>query len=321
MNIRTLIKSTLYPLKSWMISSPKIFRMKIFCFGISFILFFSCGKGTVDIDPEQYQPQIAIEGFLFPHQQVSRIYIWRNFRVNANLQQTPLALPNADVTITDVETGSVFQLEYNPDNAWFQYNGSDLIIDYNKSYRLDVAATIDGQELQASATTTVPDRGLQITGVNYDTLSYYQRDANDDLINFNVMFDRSPGTNFYLTTVLAIDADVSNFVYDNPFTDANEDDVRNDFNDYRYEWEWIQDTPLTPGQSNKEIFWFELWFYSRYEVVIFAADENYQDFLRTYNDVQEIDGNFHEPVFHIDGDGIGVFGSAVTDTVMVTVVQ
>ena len=38
-------------------------------------------------------------------------------------------------------------------------------------------------------------------------------------------------------------------------------------------------------------------------------------------EVQEIDGNFHEPVFHIDGDGIGVFGSAVTDTVYFSVTQ
>ena len=29
----------------------------------------------------------------------------------------------------------------------------------------------------------------------------------------------------------------------------------------------------------------------------------------------EEDGNFHEPVFSIEGDGIGYFGSAVPDTV------
>ena len=30
--------------------------------------------------------------------------------------------------------------------------------------------------------------------------------------------------------------------------------------------------------------------------------------------VKEIDGNYHEPAFHFEGDGIGVFGSAIADT-------
>lgn len=293
----------------------------ILLFLLSTLMVLSCGKGTVELDPAQYQAKIAIEGFIFPGQPVSQIYIWRNFRVDANLRQTPLPLPEAIVTITDIESGEVHPLTYNTETFWFQDDEGSLTIDYNKSYRLDVAATIDGQDLQASATTTVPNAGLNIISINHETLNYYQRDNSGNLINFNVMFDRSPATNFYLTTVLALDADVSNFVYDNPFTDSDEQDVIDDFNDFRYEWDWIQDTPLEAGQSNKEIFWFDLWFYSRYEAIVFAADKNYQDFLRTYNEVQEIDGNFHEPVFHIDGDGIGVFGSAVTDTVYFSVTQ
>ncbi len=33
-----------------------------------------------------------------------------------------------------------------------------------------------------------------------------------------------------------------------------------------------------------------------------------------------MDGNFHEAKFNIDGDGIGVFGSVIADTVYVDVV-
>jgi len=37
--------------------------------------------------------------------------------------------------------------------------------------------------------------------------------------------------------------------------------------------------------------------------------------------VQEIDGNLHEPAFHIEGDGIGVFGAAVADTAYFEIVR
>jgi hypothetical protein len=295
--------------------------IKLFLLILAGLLIVACGEGKVSVDPEQYEPKIAIEGLLFPHKQVNRFYIWRNFRVNANLRRTSLALPNADVTITDLQSGNSYPLTYLPDSAYFKYLGSDLIIDYGKSYRLDVAATIEGKKLRASSTTTVPNPGLEIVSLNHDTLSYYQRDTNGNIINFNIGFERSPGTNFYLVTILALDADVNTFVYDNPFTEETPEDVAGDLDDFRYNYGWIQDTPTTPGQSSMEIFWFDLWFYSRYEVILYAADKNYQDFLKTYNEVREIDGNYHEPVFHIEGDGVGVFGSAVIDTVYLKVVE
>lgn len=41
----------------------------------------------------------------------------------------------------------------------------------------------------------------------------------------------------------------------------------------------------------------------------------------TFDEVQEDDGNFHEPLFDIEGDGIGVFGSVVADSIKVEVLQ
>lgn len=286
---------------------------------ISFLLL-SCGEGKVTIDPDQYDPKIAIEAFLFPHKRVTRVFIWRNFPVDANLQRLDLSLPYAQVTIMDLETGDVYPLRYIPDYYYFEYVGNKLVIDYGKSYRLDVSASIDGKRLSASSTTTIPNPGMEIVSINFDTLKYRQRDANDNIINFLINMERSPGTNFYLATILAENATIDNFIYDNPFTDESPEDVAADLADYRYNYNWIQDTPLTAGQSRMELFWYLFWFYDRYKIIIYAADKNYQDFLKTYNDVQEIDGNFHEPLFHIEGDGIGVFGSAVIDTIYVNVV-
>ena len=70
-----------------------------------------------------------------------------------------------------------------------------------------------------------------------------------------------------------------------------------------------------------KIFWFDLWFYGSYEVIVYAADKNFIDFLRTFDEVQADDGNFNEPAFNIEGDGIGVFGSAIADTVRIVVLR
>ncbi|MCB0297977.1 MAG: DUF4249 family protein, partial [Calditrichaeota bacterium] len=121
------------------------------------LMILGCGEGIVEVDDSQYQPKIAIEGFLFPHQPVERIYITRNFRVDQNLRQTGILLPNADVTLTDLQSGEVYPLTFDQDEYFFRYTGSDLLIEYGHSYRLDVQATIEGSALQAGAVTTVPE--------------------------------------------------------------------------------------------------------------------------------------------------------------------
>lgn len=221
------------------------------------------------------------------------------------------------------EAGAEYALTYNPDNATYEYDGSDLLIEYSKSYTLEVQAMIDGKELSARSTTTVPRPGFEILEEKsiLGSMVYRQRDENGELIDFEITLNRSPGTTFYAFSLTALDADTSTFIYDNPFGDFNTDDVLDDFNDFKYTFDWIQDTPLEAGESTLEIFSFYTWFYSDYRAIVYAADRNFKDFLQTHEQVQEIDGNFHEPAFHIEGDGIGVFGSAIADTTFFTVLR
>jgi hypothetical protein len=67
--------------------------------------------------------------------------------------------------------------------------------------------------------------------------------------------------------------------------------------------------------------WQDFRFYDDYEIIMYAADKNYKDFFITYQNVVELDGNFHEPKFNIEGDGIGVFGSIIADTVSCRVIR
>jgi hypothetical protein len=152
-------------------------------------------------------------------------------------------------------------------------------------------------------------------------MPYRDRDENGDLRTFELTIERSPGTDYYITTITAGHAGTDNFVYDNPFTDWEKEDVQAELEDLQYELFSIQDTPEEAGESRIRIYWFDLWFYTEYQIIVYAADENYREFLLTYNMVREEDGNFHEPLFNVEGDGIGVFGSVVADTTRLVVTR
>ena len=284
------------------------------------IFFFSCGEGVVEVTQNSYEPKIAIEGYLIAGQSVDKIRISRNFPLNANLTRMSL-LPDVnqtEVTITDLSTNTLCYLTFHvaPDdkleNYYWQYNSQGLVIAPGNSYRLDVSANVDGQQLQATSVTTVPDSGFSIDHLNYNQLGFREEDQRGSLKQLRVTINRSPGIAFYLASVQAQNPSKSNFIFENPFFGDDPDDF--DLEGYDYEYGWIQDTPTSFGQTDFTIFWSEIWFYDNYELIVYAADDNYREFVQTYNDVQEPDGNFHEAKFNIEGDGIGVFGSMIADT-------
>jgi hypothetical protein len=278
---------------------------------------------------ESYNAKIVIEGFLMPHRKVEKIKITRNFRINEDLTKTPL-IPDVDrttVTITDLQNDNLYPLRFHVaadnrlENYYWEYNGTGLNIEFDHSYKLDVTATIEGKELHASAITTIPQEGFAITSVNHTELRFRELDENDQPINFKLTINRSPGTTFYVNTIQALNPSKYNFIYNNPYSDPDSSDVEEDLIDWSYTYDWTQDTPETAGETSIEMFWPYFMFYDEYQIITMACDVNYKEFLQTYNDVQEDDGNFHEAIFNIEGDGIGVFGSVVMDTVMVRVIQ
>ena len=284
-----------------------------------------CGNGNFTVSNESYEPRIAVEGLLQPGQPVERIRITRNFRANANLRTLELIPDDVRAKIIDEETGIEYPLSFHFADEfaerYFEYTGDDLIIGYGKRYTLDVTATVEGQKLHTWTTTQVPEEGLRIASLSHQQLAYRPLDENDEPINIELEIERSPGSRLYLMTVNSLDGSSDNFVYDNPFTDLKPREVEDDLGDYIYSWDWIQNTPRQAGRSKIELFWFYLWFYGEYEVTVYATDLNYQHYLQTFPDVQEEDGNFHEAVFELQGDGVGYFGSVVADRVRVEVLR
>lgn len=282
----------------------------------------ACGEGKLAITDSTFRPKIVIQGTLIPRQPV-QIKLRRNFPVNAVAEAGDIILQNAQATITDSTAGQQHQLLFDSRNGYYQ--APQLAIQYGQTYLLDVSATIDGQQLQASARTRVPNQGLNILEEKsiLGSRLYRQRDKQNRLQDFRVVFERSPGTDFYAVSVTALAADTAAFrqdttifIFENPYTPSsfNAGDVMEDFDQFKYTFYWVQNVPLEPGETDMDIFSFLTWFYGDYRAVVYAGDRNFKDFLATHGEVKEIDGNFHEPSFHIDGDGIGLFGSAVVDS-------
>ena len=283
----------------------------------------ACGEGTVSIDQSTYEPKIVIQGFLRPTQKVDHIYISRNFPINSTIDRDALPLRDAIVVITEVASDQQHRLVFNPDSGYFEYPGDDWRIAYHTTYRLQVSARIDGVELSATSTTTTPQPGFEILEEysQADSIVYRERDAQGNLKQFYLVFQRSPEINFYPASILALDADTSTFIYSpvNPYLDSDADQVLENFDRLRSSFTWIQDTPPEYGVSAILLGWFNFQFYGRYRVIIYAGDQNYKDYFLTHNQVQNVDGSLREPVFHIDGDGIGVFASILADTAIIKV--
>jgi len=274
-----------------------------------------CGEGSVDINEAKYEPKIVMQGFIYPDKKVEGIQITRNFPLNQNVDVTTLFLYNANVTLTNLSTNEIDTLKFNFKNFSFEDDDNNFQITEGLEYKLNVSAVIEGKLLQASSITKVPYKGLKIDENFLGDMKYREKDAGGNVKSFNISFTPSPQGEFYAFSIIPLDSTIEDYIVDNAYTDAHhKDDYKKELDKYRKQMAWMQNVNSNAEKLNFPIEWFYIWFYGRYRVIIYAADINYKDFLLTYNQVQEFDGNFHEPKFHIEGDGIGVFASAVVDT-------
>lgn len=285
------------------------------------LYFCSCGEGTVEIGRNTYEPKIVIEGYLFPGQKVEKIKITRNIPINTKADPQTLILYNSDVRLIDVQSNKEYKLTFNQQKFYFEYNGTDLSIGFDKSYKLIVSATIEGKLLTANSITHTPKSGFRIIDelTTNQPIFYRETDSNGDVKKINLAFSPSTGTNFYFISMVSLNASDSSFVYNNPYVNVKSEDVRKDLDRYKYQLRWLQNINSFASIIRYDLDWINLWFYGNYRIIVYACDENFRLYVLTYKNVQEFDGNFHEPRINIDGDGIGIFGSAIADTVYLKV--
>lgn len=287
----------------------------IFLMFISLIII-SCGESTVELE-QTYEPKIVMQAIIYPGQQVSGISISRNIPINTQPNPKTLFISDADLNITDLSTGKTYKLSYNPSKFSYQYDGKDWIVDYDRSYKLSITAKIEDVLLTASSVTKTPGKGFSI--VKEKTVSgelkYKEQDPLGSVKEIPLKLNLSPGTTYYPISLVALDASDTTFIYNNSYVEVKQEDVVKNLDRYKYIQRQIQNVNPTATDIDYDINWISIWFYSRYRMIVYAADENFRIYNLTYRGVQEFDGNFHEPKINIVGDAIGVFGSMIADTV------
>jgi hypothetical protein len=294
-----------------------------YLFLTSLLFQLGCGDIAVDIGQNTYNPKIVIEGYLFPGNKVSDIRITRNIPLNTYINPKDLILSDANVKIVDLQNNKEYFLKYNPTKLSFEYDGNDLRIDYNFSYKLVVNAVIDSKLLTASSVTKVPAKGFRLLKEDsiLDSLKYRGTNSQGDIKNFKFTFTPSPGTSFYGFSFVALNADTSSFIFNNAYINVTLKDLGERFDNFKFRARWLQNVNSYSDKISLKLEWLDIWFYGRYRAIIYAGDENFRLFFLTFKTVQEFDGNFHEPRINIQGDGIGVFGSAIADTVYFKVLK
>jgi hypothetical protein len=292
----------------------------IIVFFVTF-LFCSCGEGIIDLGSEVYKPKIVIEGYLQPNNKVRDIIIGRNFPLDGEISISNYFITNAKVKITDLETEKQYELSYNSFTRNYEYTGNDLIVEYNRSYKLEVEANIDGKTLYTKSITTTPQKGFRVDR-NLSVLGEMKYNLKDEFGNtkyFNLVFDPSQGTDLYILSTTALEASTSNYIYDNIYNNFvfSLDSNKITFEDII---EFVQRSTYQLNINsyslghNFKIEWENFWFYADFEVILLACDKNFKEYFLTIDNLSEVDGNFHEPILNFEGDGVGVFGSYIADT-------
>lgn len=223
-------------------------------------------------------------------------------------------LTDVKVKLTDLSSRKYYILSYNKTNSTYWYESRDIKIDFNKIYKLEVWTAIDEKNLYAYSVTTTPAEGLKIEKNGTDTLCYREKDSANHLVKYKIKLYPSKGSEIIAVSITSEQPGVSTFIFDNPYLKIDSSDVKNDITRYSNQFFSLENYNPDAEELEINIDWPLIWFYGKYRVIVYAGDKNFKNFFLTQKDVQEPDGNFHEPKLDITGDGIGVFASAVTDT-------
>lgn len=271
-----------------------------------------CGKSGVNLDNAPYVPKIVVDGYLYCGQAVGNIRLMRNFPIGSAVDTSQLDLTPSGNGVAVTINGT--PLSFDP--ATQTYYNNQITVGYGETYTLEVHAEVDGSELYTTSTTTTPKRGFEILDRNIGSFPYNSQ-------FMAVEFLPSPGTGFYAFSIVPDSAGTGNFIYDNAYrSNIDSADVAKNLNEYKFRDELAQDLNSYSGTAYVlPIRSSDTWFYGSYTIVAYAGDANFSDFALTAPTVQQADGNFHEPVRIFQGDGIGVFASAIADTATFSIVK
>lgn len=273
------------------------------------LLLTGCGDPAVNLTNTSYNPKIAVEAYMFCGETVKNIKLTRNFALGTPIGNDMYLTP-AKNKVSAFINGMA--LSYDPTTK--TYFNDQIVVEYGKTYRLEISAQIDGKDLYTTSTTTTPNKGFTILNKYLGMVKYGTSPA-------DIQFKTSAATDLYIFSIVPDTASIENFIYNNPYQpDIKTSDLEKNFNEFKFKYEILSDlNSYTDSTYLHSLQKYDYWFYSSYTITAYAGDRNFRYYLMTAPNVQEFDGNFHEPIEIFQGDGIGVFASAIRETIRLTI--
>lgn len=291
-------------------------KMKLYLSAVlltAIILLNGCGDPSVDPLSFSYEPKIVVNAFIYPGEEIKDIVISRNFPLSSKIDTNRFVLTPVENKVVVTINGTL--LDYDPVRK--SYGTNKVAVEYSTLYKLEVSAEIDGKMYSASSETKTPALEFSLVSTNLGVFKY--TDETIPLVEFSTI----PGVDFYLISVLPENPTLENFIYDNSYMpNLEKKDVEKDFNNFVFQSVMAQNIiTASPVNYGIGIRRFHSWFYDTYKVVVYAGDQNFRNFAITAGNVKDLEGNFHEPLINIKGDGIGVFASAVKKVASFTITK
>lgn len=274
--------------------------MKYFIF-VSLITLIGINGCSEPTYPSEYSNQIVVQGYLMANQPIDSIIIRRTARLEEYVSESSLAINGATVVITG--NGVVDTLNAMPGNPGL-YTSTRIpqnIIKPKQTYTLFVRTPDDRT---VTATTTVPDTFHIIGKEAFPRVLRYRKGPDDNPTKlYSIDWTSSNTFSDYITSVTSLDSLAGQIPQDFGNNDNNERKPERT----SYGFNYIDIT-------HAEIPWFTFNYYGQHMLAILAIDKNYYDFIRQRNgggtDIKEIR-------YNVTG-GLGVFGSAAMDSLIVT---
>jgi hypothetical protein len=256
------------------------------------LLLAGCKEPT---SPNEYRNELVVYGFLITGRTIDTITVRRTARIDEFYTPEAVAISNALVVVSG--NGTSDTLHHDP-AAPGRYHSVNLRnrIEPAKTYTLTVIApghpTITGS-------TTVPDF-IQLT--NRADIPRQMK-----YLDGSIRLEWNTNNHYadYLFSVTSLDSPAVKIDRINPHADTTKLPEKTTFQFGLY------------GMDHTVVPWFSFNYYGRNSIAISAIDSNYYDFIRQTivegTDIREIR-------FNLQG-GIGVFGSAATDSIVIALVQ
>jgi hypothetical protein len=288
---------------------------------LTYLIMISCGEPLVELDESLFEEKIVVEAFLEINKPANNIRISRNFPLKTEIDFSQILLTDAIVVIDDLNNPNTDTLTYNPTTFMFEDNDNDFgLIKTNNSYRIYISATVNGKVLITTSTCISPAEKLEINLTSPSQLKYYANSGNDV---FKYDINTVSNSLVYVSSLQAKTVTFNNLINRPTNVFISEKLEEKDFEDEKGKLSKDIDRFINKSFDlitfEAEIRWWDLNFYSEYQLIVYAGDQNYKDYIFTYRDVQGQDGNLKEPKFNFKGDGIGIFTILTADTIELTV--